>query len=67
VVNGQAKEVRGVYVPGILALRVLQQPQGDPGLVLRVDGVATQFRLAARNRVIGYWLTTIWLAQLFQA
>jgi len=53
VVNGQAKEVRGVYVPGILALRVLQQPQGDPGLVLRVDGVATQFRLAARNRVIG--------------
>ena len=53
VVNGQAKEVRGVYVPGTLALRVLQQPQDDPGLVFRVDGVATQFQLAAHNRVIG--------------
>jgi hypothetical protein len=53
VVNGQAEEVRGVFVPGTLALRVLQQPQNDPGLVLRVDGVATQFGLAARNRVIG--------------
>jgi hypothetical protein len=53
VVNGQAEEVRGVFVPGTLALRVLQQPQNDPSLVFRVDGVATQFRLAARNRVIG--------------
>jgi hypothetical protein len=53
VVNGRAREVRGVYVPGTLALRVLQQPQDDPGFVLPMDGVATQFRLAARNRVIG--------------
>ena len=53
VTNGQAKVVRGVYVPEILALPVLQQPEDDPGSVFQVDGVATQFRSAARNNVIG--------------
>jgi hypothetical protein len=53
VTDGQPNVVRGVYVPGILALRVLQQPSGDPGTVLRLDGVATQFISAARNHVIG--------------
>lgn len=53
VSDGQPKVVRGVYVPGILALKVIQQPVDDPELVLRVDGVATQFGLAARNHVIG--------------
>jgi hypothetical protein len=53
VSNGQAKVVRGVYVPGTLALRVMQQPADDPKLVFRVDGVATQFGMAASNHVIG--------------
>ena len=53
VIDGQAKVVRGVYVPGTLALRVMQQPVGDPGSVLPLDGVATQFRVAAQNHVIG--------------
>jgi hypothetical protein len=53
VMNGQAKVVRGVYVPGTLALRVEQQPPDDPETVLRQDGVATQFRLAAENHIIG--------------
>jgi hypothetical protein len=53
VSDGQAKVVRGVYVPGTLALRVMQQPADDPELVFRADGVATQFRMAASNHVIG--------------
>jgi hypothetical protein len=53
VANGQPKVVRGVYVPGILALRVMQQSSNDPEFVMQVDGVATQFGLAARNNVIG--------------
>jgi len=53
VSDGQAKVVRGVYVPGTLALRVMQQPADDPELVFREDGVATQFRMAASNHVIG--------------
>jgi hypothetical protein len=53
VTNGQPKIVRGVYVPGTLALQVMQQPENDPGSVLHIEGVATQFGLAARNHVIG--------------
>lgn len=51
--NGQANVVRGVYVPGVLALRVMQQTSGDPGSVWRVNGVATQFSTAAQYHVIG--------------
>jgi hypothetical protein len=53
VTNGQAGVVRGVYVPGVLALRVLQQPAGDPASVLQLDGVATQFSVAAQFHVTG--------------
>jgi hypothetical protein len=53
VMDGQANVVRGVYVPGVLALRVMQQPAGDNTSVLRLDGVATQFNAAAQNHVIG--------------
>src|ERR1051325_6639497 len=31
--NNQNSELRGVYVPGILAARVVQQPQGHPEFV----------------------------------
>ncbi|MGD0877390.1 MAG: hypothetical protein ABSA01_04490 [Anaerolineales bacterium] len=53
VADGQAKIVSGVYVPGTLALRVVQQRGDDPESVLRIRGVATQFGLAAHNHVIG--------------
>ena len=53
VTDGQANVVRGVYVPGVLAMRVLQQPADDPGFVLPMGGVVTQFREAALNHVIG--------------
>jgi hypothetical protein len=51
--NGQAGVVRGVYAPGVLAFPVYQQDENDPGYVSDVDGVVTQFDLAARNKVIG--------------
>ena len=51
--GAQANVVRGVYVPGVLALRVVQQPASDPGAVIKVDGAVTQFNQAARNNVIG--------------
>jgi len=53
VINGQAGVVRGVYVPGVLAYPVFQQAENDPGFVSEKDGVVTQFRLAAKNNVIG--------------
>ena len=53
VENGQNLSVRGVYVPGFLALPVVQQPGGNSGFVSRKSGTATQFQLAARYDVIG--------------
>jgi hypothetical protein len=53
VADGQANVVRGVFVQGVLALAVVQQPDADPGSVSIKAGVATQFNEAARNHVIG--------------
>jgi len=39
--NRQPKKVRGVYVPGTLALRVMQQIDDDMESVMRISGVAT--------------------------
>jgi hypothetical protein len=53
VTNGQSKSVRGVYVPGFLALPVVQQPSGNTGFVSGKPETVTQFQLAARYGVIG--------------
>ena len=48
VKNDQPAEVRGVYIPDILAAAVLQQPAGNYGFVSPRPEVVTQFDLAAR-------------------
>jgi hypothetical protein len=44
--NGNPNQVVGVYVDGVLALRVVQQPPGNAAYVSIRDGEATQFLLA---------------------
>jgi hypothetical protein len=44
--NGNPNQIVGVYVDGILALRVVQQPPGNAAYVSIRDGEATQFLLA---------------------
>jgi hypothetical protein len=51
--NGQADEIRGIYIPGILAARVVQQPTNDPEFVSPRQDVLTQFGLASRFGTIG--------------
>ena len=51
--NGQAKSARGVYVPGFMALPIVQQPSGNTGFVSEQPGTATQFQLAQRYGVLG--------------
>jgi hypothetical protein len=51
--SGQSETVRGVYVPGFMALPIVQQPRGNTGFVSEQPGTATQFQLAARYGVIG--------------
>lgn len=53
VVNGEEGILRGVYVPAVLALRVVQQPYGNPAYVSSLDGVVTEFRIAAEVGNVG--------------
>ncbi len=48
VKNGQADELRGVYIPEVFAARVVQQPTGKNEFVSPRQGIATQFGLASQ-------------------
>lgn len=53
VKNGQAGELRGIYVPDIFAVPVVQQPAGNNGFVSPRQNIITQFNLAARSGSTG--------------
>ena len=53
VQDGQKGILRGVYVPGVLAIPVVQQPVGYPGFVSQNEGEITQFNMAAEVGNIG--------------
>ena len=53
VTNGDAHSIVGVYVCGVLALEIVQQPVSDPVYVSTEMGTATQFRLAAIYGTLG--------------
>jgi hypothetical protein len=44
--SGEPRSLVGVYVPGLLALPIVQQPVDAPGYVSTQPGVATQFSMA---------------------
>ena len=48
VKNGQPNELRGIYIPEILAAPVVQQPAGDNKFVSPRQNILTQFGLAAQ-------------------
>lgn len=48
VKNGQADQLRGIYIPDILAAPVVQQPLGHNEFVSPRQNVLTQFDLAAQ-------------------
>jgi hypothetical protein len=45
VYNGQSGQVVGVYAPGLFALPVRQQPDGQPDFVDRENNILTEFSL----------------------
>src|SRR5215216_6110611 len=51
--NGEAGLLRGVYVPNVLALPIVQQPTDNPYYVSGHDGEVTQFSTAAQYGNIG--------------
>lgn len=46
--NGQADELRGIYIPELLAAPVVQQPVGRNEFVSPRQGIVTQFGLASQ-------------------
>jgi hypothetical protein len=53
VIDGQAGRLRGVYVPGVLAMPVVQQPSGNPVFVSTIDNEITEFSMAAEMGNVG--------------
>ena len=53
VKNGQTSLLSGVYVPGVLAFPIIQQPGSDAGYVSSRPSIITQFGMAGRYNSIG--------------
>jgi len=53
VINGDSNTIVGIYITGVMALPVGQQPEGDASYVTRDPNQVTQFGLASRYHTIG--------------
>lgn len=53
VLNGDAHTIRGVYASGVMAFRVIQQPENKWEYVSAMGRVVTQFMPATHTGVIG--------------
>jgi hypothetical protein len=51
--NGESFSLVGVYVAGVLALPIIQQPANQPSFVSNENNVLTQFRMASQYGTIG--------------
>lgn len=53
VENGQDQELRGLYIPNILAALIVQQPEGNAEFVSPRQNVITQYSLASQFGSVG--------------
>lgn len=53
VQDGEADIIKGVYVPNVMSLPIIQQPVGNPGYVSQDADVITQFSMAAEVGNVG--------------
>ncbi len=51
--DGDANTLRGIYVEGLIAFPIVQQPYGNPGFVSSTDSVVTQFSVASEVGNLG--------------
>lgn len=65
VADGQAEALRGVYVAGVMALRIVQQPDGDVAFISEEEGSATLFQSAAMYGVVGLLAHNFLSGELF--
>jgi hypothetical protein len=74
VKNGQGGQLRGIFVPGILAAHIVQQPVGNSEFISPWDNIVTQFGMASRlgstgllahNYLAGKVFTSLHVGQKF--
>ncbi len=53
VSDGQAGVVKGLFVDGVMAIRIVQQPPGNSAYISTDDQTATQFQSASPYNVVG--------------
>jgi hypothetical protein len=53
LLNGNAEDVVGVFVPGLFALPVMQQPKEEPAFVSSANHILTQFSLPKQHGTTG--------------
>lgn len=53
VTNGDPEALRGLYVPGVLADAIVEQPEGMPAFVSSEAGVLTRFGMAEEHGTLG--------------
>lgn len=53
VKDGNAKVLRGVYIQGVMAYPIVQQPSGQPGYVSNDSKAITQFNMATEAGNVG--------------
>ena len=51
--DGETGLLRGVYVPGVLAFPIVQQPADNANFVSPIDGMITQFNMPAQYGNVG--------------
>lgn len=51
--DGNAENLRGIYVAGKMAFPIIQQPKGSPGFVSTTDSTVTQFSMASEVGNLG--------------
>ena len=53
VKDGNANALRGIYVSGVMAFPIVQQPMGNPGYVSSQNDIITQFSMASEVGNLG--------------
>lgn len=66
VSDGREGVLTGAYVAGVMALKVLQQPDGDASFISAEDGTATQFQSSTFYGVVGLLAHNFLAGRFFQ-
>jgi hypothetical protein len=53
VMNGEPEDLRGIYVPGVMAYEILPQPEDSPSFVSLEDDALTRFEMASEYDTTG--------------